>query len=103
MYWPYHTVQYGNGGEFLFIIARHGWPSGINLPMGKSSTMDEDGLVLRASLRSTRAPILARLGARSQDRDPAATSSSRHVAAFATTFFHPSSRITAGPAALIRP
>ena len=45
--------------------------------------MDEDGLVLRASRRSTRAPILASLGARIGVRDSSATSSTHRAAAFA--------------------
>ena len=49
------------------IVARPGQPSGTNVFTGTSSNMNEGGLVLWASRRPTRAPILASLGARSQN------------------------------------
>ena len=59
-------------------------PRGINPSTGIPFTMDKGGLVLRASRRPTRAPILASLGARIGVPDSSASSSMHRAAAFAS-------------------
>ena len=83
---PKNSCSKSKDDKISSIVARHGRPRGINSSTETSSTMDDGRLVLllQASQRPTIAPILARLGVRSQDQDPFATLNTHCATAFAT-------------------
>ena len=80
---PKQSCSESKDDKISSIVVRNGRPCSINPSTGTPFTIDRNGLVLRASRRPTRAPILASLGARVGVLDSSATPSTHRAAAFA--------------------